>query len=264
MRKIINIIFFILVLFNLTFILILILRQVNNKAVSPPDLPETTDVLGLPQQENEVEFIWNTQTMKANWIIVTNLENLSLHSNLEQKLPGSVALNNNNCAALVNAGFYSKTNTHLGLFISNSVQVSDFQTNQLLNAVLSINSFYTPRITATPPTDELLQAVQSGPLLIENTAVKTLSLINDKQARRIIGAVTGDNNLLFIVVYEPSNSLNGPLLSDLPQIINKISNDQNLNIADALNLDGGSASAFYQGSKGFSELSPIGGYFCIK
>ncbi|RJR30058.1 hypothetical protein C4564_01180, partial [Candidatus Microgenomates bacterium] len=107
-------------------------------------------------------------------------------------------------------------------------------------------------------------ALQTGPVLVENGSAVELSLARDKQARRIVAAITGSNELVFVAIYSPGSSFDGPYLEDLPLIVNHISEELNLNIADAINLDGGTASAFYSENTHISELSPIGSFFCVK
>ena len=77
-------------------------------------------------------------------------------------------------------------------------------------------------------------------------------------------AKTMDNELLFLTVYSGDSVFDGPLLADLPLVIEKISDEEKLDIAEAINLDGGSASSFYQGETTISELTPVGSLFCIK
>jgi uncharacterized protein YigE (DUF2233 family) len=214
-------------------------------------------------QDSDYYFDWEGQKLIADWFMVENLTNLSLHTNLEEKLTSRTAKKNYNCASLVNAGFYSKQYTHIGLFISDSKEISAYTKNSLFNGILSVNTLLTPRITATPPSDSLITAVQSGPVLIENSFVKKLNVSADK-ARRVIAAVNGNNQLIFIVIYDVANSQNGPDLSQLPAIVKDISDKNNLNIADAINLDGGSASSYYHENKSLSEISTIGGFFCIQ
>jgi len=80
----------------------------------------------------------------------------------------------------------------------------------------------------------------------------------------VISAVTGDNKLIFMVIYDPKSVFLGPELVDLPQIVSLVSAENDLNIADAINLDGGSASAFKSRDFSLSEISPVGSFFCLQ
>lgn len=168
------------------------------------------------------------------------------------------------CQFLVSGGFYTKDNQPIGLFLSERQTLSPFVPNSLFNAVFSVNLFDTPRITRTSPQDPLRLALQSGPLLIENASLLTFSLVNDKPARRIIVAVDGTNIVYFIVIYDPVAAFSGPRLASLPAVLETFQQQSGLLLADALNLDGGTACAFYSDSLKLSEASPVGSFFCLK
>ncbi len=91
-----------------------------------------------------------------------------------------------------------------------------------------------------------------------------LVIQHDEPARRTIAAKTRDNTYVFLTVYDENSVFGGPLLSDLPSAVEEISNREEFRIADAINLDGGSASAFYNGDANLSELTSVGSIFCIK
>ncbi|KKW11013.1 MAG: hypothetical protein UY49_C0010G0009, partial [Microgenomates group bacterium GW2011_GWC1_49_7] len=78
----------------------------------------------------------------------------------------------------------------------------------------------------------------------------------------MVAAKTGEG-FLFLTVYKEDSVFEGPLLADLPKVIQKINTEENLGIVDALNLDGGSASAFDNGETSLSELTPVGSLFCV-
>jgi hypothetical protein len=65
-------------------------------------------------------------------------------------------------------------------------------------------------------------------------------------------------------VYDPSSSFRGPKLADLPSFVSKLEKDVQVPLADAINLDGGSASTFKNGETYLTELSPVGSLLCIK
>lgn len=90
-----------------------------------------------------------------------------------------------------------------------------------------------------------------------------MSVKNDKQARRVVAGVTGENKLIFLVFYDNNQYYSGPYLNDLPDLVDKTGKSLDLNIADAINLDGGSASAFISDDIKLTELTPVGSFFCI-
>lgn len=210
----------------------------------------------------EVLIKYNGQEISVDWVNA-NPENVSLLPNFEEKKPASRVYYEMGCRALINGGFYTKTNEPIGLFITSGEVISPFQQNQLLNGILSVTQFGTAKISREQG-EEFLHAVQTGPILQENNQVIELDLIRDEPARRVVAAITGDNKIIFFVFAQASSSFGGPFLADLPQILEQIEKDENLNIADAINLDGGAASAFYAGDTFFSEASPVGSFWCAK
>jgi hypothetical protein len=54
------------------------------------------------------------------------------------------------------------------------------------------------------------------------------------------------------------------LLSELPDILQRLEDKAGLKFVDALNLDGGAHSVFVTDEVSLTELSLIGSYFCLK
>ena len=129
---------------------------------------------------------------------------------------------------------------------------------------MSVNELGTPRITREVPEDPLVNAVQTGPVVFENGAVTKLSFVRDSASRRVIAAVSGENELIFMVFYTQDSAFSGPLLAELPEGVAKLNVEENLGIADAINLDGGSASAFAIPGFSLTEASPVGSFFCAR
>lgn len=235
---------------------------------------ENSPVLGTESASPEVptnreqEITFNGGVYLISWQKV-DPEKIILLPNFSDKKTASTLFDEFDCKTLINGGFYSKAgedNSPIGLFVSNGQPLSRFQENKTYNGTLSINALDTPRITSTMPEDILRDAMQTGPILIENGSPREISLQRDKFSRRMVAAITGDNELLFISVHKEGFSFDGPKLLDMPMIISQFSSENKLNIADAINLDGGSASAFYSLEKeiSLSEASPIGSFFCEK
>jgi len=233
--------------FILVLVSVLYLRQVNTK--SDVGFSKPVNVLS-----RDSGVIWEKVDSKR----------LILIPNFDEKKSSRNVFEENNCLVLVNGGFYSKTFKPIGYFIVNTQKLSDFEKNRLFDGIFSINEYGIPRITRVLPKDNLVNAVQTGPIIFENGATVSLNISRDKPARRIIAAVTGSNELIFIVFYSPSNYFLGPLLSDLPEEIKKLNESEKLDIADAINLDGGSASSFITKKVSLTEASPVGSYFCIQ
>jgi uncharacterized protein YigE (DUF2233 family) len=200
--------------------------------------------------------------MRIAWTKV-NPEEVELYSNLkDQKLSEEIKVNES-CSVLVNGGFYSKENTHLGLFITNFETISQAIKSDLLNGYLWIKSDNVSIGNNLPDNNPRI-ALQSGPLLILNNEALPLKINNDEPNRRVVAAKTSDNKLIFIAIYRDNSDFQGPMLGDLPEIINLFSQKTGINVAEAINLDGGSASVFISNYVRLNELAHIGSYFCIK
>lgn len=200
----------------------------------------------------------------AVWKFVDNPEEVELLTNFTQKQSAVDVFEFEQCKVLTSAGFYTKDNKPVGLFISDGETIRKFSKNSLANGILSINYFGIPRITSSLPQDPLRIALQAGPVLVDNAEVQKLTLSNDSEDRRVIAGVTGENKLVFIAFYDPKSVYLGPKLVDMPQAISEFEKKTKIELADAINLDGGTASTFYTGDYKLSEVQNVGAFFCEK
>ncbi len=227
------------------------------------------EVLGEPAPEYRqvTEILFKNKTYKAAWYKVLDTDALALIPNFGPGLSAQEVLESQKCTFIVSAGFYRKAASSAyeptGLFIAEDKVLKEFSANNLLNGVFSVNYFGTPRITRTRPQDELRLAVQTGPILIENTFVQKAKLTSDEEARRVVVAVTGANEVFFLVFWDPESFFNGPYLADLPELVKEAEAKMGVVFADVVNLDGGAASAFMDGLK-LSEAKKVGSFFCVK
>ena len=231
---------------------------------------EKSNVLPAQSKIND-ETIFSKKIIKYedhlysyNFILLNNIDKVSLVPNYEHKISSDEVVEANSCKYLTSAGFYSKNGAPIGLLINEYQIINKSEINQLFNGFLTINLFDTPIISYEKPEEEARISVQSGPVLIENSFIQKLTIKNDKEARRVVAAVSGSNELIFIVIYDQESHFSGPKLSDLPNITKLISEDNELNTADAINLDGGTASVFYKDEFVLKELTSVGSFFCIK
>lgn len=214
--------------------------------------------------------IWKQSTVinvrrtpiRVSWALVEPKQ-VELYSNLKAKQLSEQIKLDKSCSILVNGGFYSKEYTHLGLFITNFETISRLSQSDTRNGFLWINS-NSIFITSAPPDDNPRIAIQSGPLLAQDGKALPLKINSDKPSRRIVAGNTEDNKLIFLVFYQEKSIFEGPMLEQLPEAIELFKDQTKINIVDAINLDGGSASAFISNYDRLDELAHIGSYFCIK
>lgn len=180
---------------------------------------------------------------------------LKLFSNLVKKQEAQLLKEVNNCQALVNAGFYDEKDQHLGWFVSEGKEISPAQTNRLFNGFLTVSDDgaiidFEPRPGSV--------GLQSGPVLVYDGKPLKLTIKDDQPRRRVVAALTRDQQLIFLVILANQSDYAGPLLSETPKLLLAL----NPEIVAAINLDGGSASAFLTAAVSLRESRPIGGFFC--
>lgn len=160
----------------------------------------------------------------------------------------------NNCQFAVNGGFYDKQNRPIGLVVANKMTLNPGQKNYLFNGYLSdLGISYESPMMAN-------WAIQTGPMLWDNNRPIKVSTTNDKSARRGVAIWSTDNKLHFVIFYNSQAETLGPYLNDMPEILESLS----IPIKSAINLDGGQASAFYDGKIFLDEIDPVGTVLCAK
>lgn len=183
-------------------------------------------------------------------------EEAALYGNWKEKKPLKEMAEKYNCQSAINAGFYDIDSMPLGLFVNHELQKDKPRNSNLTNGYVyrknkRINISYTLE-------KDVEWAIQTGPILI-----KGMKTINDKPARRSVAIRTGDK-AIFATIYSRDSRLDGPTLEELPAVVDDIANKEQWKISTAINLDGGSASAFYAHDIYIPELTMIGSFFCKK
>ncbi len=227
-------------------------------------LSPSPEVLGVPTSEKRIEIEIGERKFLAFYLEVPDASAITLIPNFEQTKTAFDLFAYQDCAAVVSGGFYTPEGSPTGLFISERETLKKYVSSSLLNGIYSINDFETPRIGKAVPRDHLRLGLQAGPVLIENSYEQNLKLIRDEEARRVVVGVTGENKTVFIVFYDPASTFIGPKLVDMPKALELFGEKTGIILADAMNLDGGSASAFYTSEVNLSEASPAGSFFCVK
>ncbi len=239
------------------FLIILSLFMNKKEKTSP-------QVLSSILPENTIEIPYRNNFYWIGWIEIEDNDNIFLYPNFIEKKSSKDLLEKSRCQKLVNGGFYTQDDKPLGLMISEGVKISDESRNTLIPKFFYMTYNKESSISYTLPNKNIRFAIQSGPVIIEDGIKKTVSIKNDKSARRVAVAITNDDKILFLVVYKKEEIMQGPYLSYLPEIIFLIQKKIGRQFKEVLNLDGGTASAFYTGSYSISEIAYIGSYFCIR
>lgn len=237
-------------------------EQVDN---SKPTLTRNNNSTIPEEDKADSDSVQNTTNgaYSIKSLLIRDTDNILLFSNLEERLASSEALVQNNCTDLVTAGFYTKEFQHIGLFTSQYNMISRSSSTLSQSGYFYIDSNIKPHITTSEPTDARL-AVQTYPILYLDGNPQNIVNNSDDKARRIVVATTSDDEVIFMVIYQTNSVFSGPTLAELPDIISKYNNAENLGIMNAINLDGGTHSAYISRYTKLPEISTIGGYFCMR
>ncbi len=186
-----------------------------------------------------------------------------LYSNLDQKLTSSALFAKYDCVAATSGGFYDEQDRPIGLFISEHQLLRRSIGHDLFIGYVSSRDGISIRISREPPSDDVLWALQSGPIVWDE-GVTTINMKSDENARRIIAAVdeAGRGYLLSITVQDSEYS--GPPMMQIPQVLEKIQAKENIHFRMALNLDGGFHSFFKSSTVYQSSLATPGSILCVK
>jgi exopolysaccharide biosynthesis protein len=143
------------------------------------------------------------------------------------------------CLAGVNGGYFNENFAPLGLRIANGQMIAPLQRARLITGVLVAS----PRGVQIVRSREFSRrlgvtaAIQCGPFLVDRD--QPISGLNDSHlARRTFAATTSSSRALVGVCSAVS-------LAELAKILATTSLAEDLKIERALNLDGGSSSAFW-------------------
>ena len=197
-------------------------------------------------------------------VFVVRAGQVSLIPNFTESKASGQLMSEHSCRAGVNGGFYDAAGRPLGLFESDGIGLRGISASTLINGFFGVSRADVPFINTGLPQASFRFVLQTGPLLVADGAAVRLTIRADEHARRMIAATTTDNTMVFIALYQPESVFDGPLLGHVPEFVLAIGQKESLAITNAINLDGGSASAFYTEQTTLSELTPVGSFFCVK
>ena len=228
--------------------------------------PDTLNVLLKPTAEPVVEGVDPVSVLlndAAYEIYFQEIgEDLKLIPNFSEKKSTEKTSSENKCTYGVNGGFYKKEGGPLGLFAVNGKIIGKEIESATFNGYFwkkgKDMSLDWNKPEGWEGTDFILQ---SGPLMDINYLGKG-SFVDEEERRRVLVANDKNGKFFFLVLFQKENTFGGPKLVDMAEILRK-SGIADFNLA--LNLDGGSASAFY-GENGAKlwELVSVGSFFCGK
>lgn len=242
-------------------ILVLFLLVLGLTAVeffSPPPVRSPTLISPWPSPAPDLAQFGD---YRYAWVKLDNLSRLKLLPNHDTQTSSEDLAKNHHCQVLVNGNFYDKQDKPLGWLVSQGETLSRPIVNSLFNGFLSLS---TSKVEISPfvPQGLVDLGLQSGPLLILDSKPLLLKINNDQTRRRIIAALNNQSQLIFLVLTGADSIYSGPLLADTPKLVAALGQAINQNLVVALNLDGGSASAFHTDTIHLNEHAYIGSFFC--
>ncbi len=232
------------------------IRTGTKEVIIPPSPTSSTS--------QSYEIAYNNQKIAVGIIPIKNLQSLTLIPNFKEKLSTSQIMRRNDCKAGVNGGFYDENNNPLGLIVASGNVYNRSVESRLFNGYFHIDSNNLGKISYEEPQTNSIWAIQSGPMLIFDEKKLPLNINNDEIARRMVVAEAINQEIIFLTFYDKESLFEGPLLSELPGIIKESESSLGIKIKVAMNLDGGSASAFWSDNLRLEELAPVGSFFCVK
>ena len=153
------------------------------------------------------------------------------------------------CAAGVNGGYFSPEFAPIGLLISGSRMIAPLQRARLITGVLSASArgVQILRVREFSRREKITAAVQCGPFLVDHYEL-VRGLDDSAAARRTFAATVTNDRALLGICSEIS-------LAELAAILATTRLADDLKIQRALNLDGGSSSAFWFARENGSAFS---------
>ena len=166
-----------------------------------------------------------------------------------ETLSDTITMPREKCAAGVNGGYFSSDFAPIGLLISGSRMIAPLQRARLITGVLSASArgVQILRVREFSRREKISAAVQCGPFLVDHYEL-VRGLDDSTAARRTFAATVTNDRALLGVCSEIS-------LAKLAAILTTTRLADDLKIQRALNLDGGSSSAFWFARENGSAFS---------
>ena len=143
------------------------------------------------------------------------------------------------CVSGVNGGYFDTEFKPIGLRVADGATLSPSRRARLITGILlqSDRGIDVVRVSEFSPTKKIVAAIQSGPFLVEGS--KHIRGLNDSQlARRTFAGLAANDHAFLGVCSDVSLSELANILATMPIVADS-------KTRRAMNLDGGSSSAFW-------------------
>lgn len=250
-----KILFIVLIVY--VFVVIFIVKNNVSKRVEL-----SSNAKDISVKKTEIFSTVKMDAFKYSYILFRGGENTVIIQNTKQE-DFLVLTERLACRNAINGNFYTTDYKSIGLVQINGTLVSSRIESAFFDGFLSIDTNAQGEI-GLEPDYAMANILQSGPLLIKNGELPSLIIQQDKQSRRSVALTTDTQDLYFLSVFNNDSRFSGPYLEDLPEIIARIAEQENVDIVWALNLDGGSASAIKSSNILLPEFRTVKTIICIK
>lgn len=223
---------------------------------------QTPGPLSTPSSHTPLTINFKDRAYTVAYYPVRDTRNIELIPNFTEKSTAKELQQKHGCVVVINGGFYTPEGRPTGLFISQGKTTKQATSSTLLDGFIVEDGDKV--YIGSVPQNDAYWALQTGPRIFINGEKRKLSLVRDEYARRMLALNTSRNELYLMAIYSKENAFDGPQLVDLPEVVELVGKELQIRITDAINLDGGSASAFISPDVSLAELSPIGSFFCVK
>ncbi len=195
-------------------------------------------------------------------------ESLSLIPNFGERLTSSEIIDAYDCTFGINGGFYQENTDPLGLFYTDGTEYGSYIPSATFDGILAVRKRDARPVvlaaSATPTTRaEYSFLMQSGPFFdLSRTSEKRF--IDREYARRNIVAVDANDGVYLFTIFQKESRYAGPRLEDIPELFKDSAIADIAPFTRVLNLDGGTASSFYDASTTthIKEIKIIGSFLC--
>lgn len=165
-----------------------------------------------------------------------------------------------------NGNFYDEDFRPLGLLISASRSVFPLNKSALMNGIFTIDNSNNPTLytfddfqkNQTKLLPKIDFAIQSGPILLDNTGQITINKGNTKKSGRTALAIDKNGDIVLIILRETIFNQNNSLtLYDFASIISTSNELSDLRLHSMINLDGGKSSGLAIQDQYFPEVEKV-------
>lgn len=236
----------------------------TGSTISPTVTPQPSDMV---LSDSIISVVFDEQSLIIHARVIPESARMTLVANFTGRESAERLVEHHECTAAINGGFYTEERNPLGWFLSEGSQAGQLIKSNLVTGFFWQDTDGKRHISRTAPSKgEVDFVLQTGPYM--DVRDQQLKLISDEPARRSLLGIDSDDRIYMLSVIQQENTFSGPLLADLPVLFNTPQVQEAIPFRTLLNLDGGTASFFYNsnGQKPFllSEIKPIGSLLCIR